>query len=196
MEGDHPFIITGASLEVPNNFPRDRRNSNENNNIASMLHSEPVEDHMLQPKTEDQHALRRKSQSDEFFRSRKPPKNVDDLHLNEDLTVSDAILGPRFRNFFSDVSVVGLKYVALGGVSWLRRVIWLVLVLMGLGFMIFQVSGTFILVAFVLLSMEQCISDLLSCIKGMSKLFFACFFSDHHSDLLVLSSILSFHVWN
>jgi hypothetical protein len=53
--------------------------------------------------------------------------------------VNNSNFSSMMHNFFSDVSVVGLKYVALGGASWIRRFIWLLLVLFGVGFMSFQV---------------------------------------------------------
>ena len=48
--------------------------------------------------------------------------------------------GLKWEPFFSVVSVVGLRYVALKETPLARRLMWMALVLAGAGFMFFQVS--------------------------------------------------------
>ena len=48
------------------------------------------------------------------------------------------MVGQRIESFISEVSVVGLKYVVLTGAMYVRKAIWLLFVLGGLGFMIYQ----------------------------------------------------------
>ena len=45
----------------------------------------------------------------------------------------------RFHSFLDDVSIVGLKYCADGKRGWLKRLIWIALVLTGLCFMTYQI---------------------------------------------------------
>ena len=47
----------------------------------------------------------------------------------------------RFLNFTSEVSVGGVKYVTDDTSGLFRRLLWLTLVLCGLGFMIYQISN-------------------------------------------------------
>ena len=46
----------------------------------------------------------------------------------------------RFLNFTSEVSVGGVKYVTDDTSGLFRRLLWLTLILCGLGFMIYQIS--------------------------------------------------------
>ena len=53
-------------------------------------------------------------------------------------SLGEIVIGQRIEAFFSEVSVVGLKYVVLTGAMYVRKAIWLLCVLGGLGFMIYQ----------------------------------------------------------
>lgn len=54
--------------------------------------------------------------------------------------ISGLVCKTKLHEFVSsDWSVAGLKYVVLNGASIPRRILWLVLVLFGTGFMIYQV---------------------------------------------------------
>ena len=50
----------------------------------------------------------------------------------------EILVGQRIEVFFSEVTVVGLKYVVLTGGMYVRKAIWLFFVLGGFGFMIYQ----------------------------------------------------------
>ena len=67
---------------------------------------------------------------------KKSTEEIDDRNSGQEETFSR-----RFLNFTSEVSVGGVKYVTDGNSGLFRRVLWLTLVLCGLGFMIFQISG-------------------------------------------------------
>lgn len=53
-------------------------------------------------------------------------------HSENDLATAAAM-----KTFLSEVSIVGMKYVTESG-NIVRRIIWLTLVLFGIGFMLFQ----------------------------------------------------------
>lgn len=46
----------------------------------------------------------------------------------------------RFTTFMQEISIIGIKYVFNSGLSTLRRIIWLSLILFGFGFMFFQLQ--------------------------------------------------------
>ena len=50
----------------------------------------------------------------------------------------EILVGQRIEVFFSEVTVVGLKYVVLTGGMYVRKAIWLLFVLGGFSFMIYQ----------------------------------------------------------
>ena len=50
-----------------------------------------------------------------------------------------SIIQQNLTNFFSEVSVGGAKYTVLTSASYFRRLIWVALVLFGIGFCIFQI---------------------------------------------------------
>ena len=47
---------------------------------------------------------------------------------------------PRLHDFLGEVSIVGAKYAVLSSAALLRRLLWVFLVLFGIGFMLYQVS--------------------------------------------------------
>ena len=49
------------------------------------------------------------------------------------------IVQQNVKNFFSEVSIAGTKYTVLTSASYMRRAFWLVLVLFGIGFCLFQI---------------------------------------------------------
>lgn len=59
-------------------------------------------------------------------------------HENEDGRENVAFIG-LFKLFLSEVSIVGLRYVVTSG-NIVRRLVWLLFVLCGVGFMMFQLA--------------------------------------------------------
>ena len=49
------------------------------------------------------------------------------------------IVQQNVKNFFSEVSIAGAKYTVMTSASYVRRAFWLVLVLLGIGFCLFQI---------------------------------------------------------
>ena len=82
---------------------------------------------------------------DNWISEGKPPNDGAASSKNDTLDgLGEIVIGKRIEEFFSEVSVVGLKYVAIAGAAYIRKAIWLFFVLGGLGFMIFQFYDRFV----------------------------------------------------
>ena len=60
--------------------------------------------------------------------------------INTQDNMKSDITQHAFTKFFSEVSVGGAKYTVMTSASYARRLFWLVLMLFGIGFCIFQIT--------------------------------------------------------
>ena len=114
---DHPFAISDE-------FNTDYGNINNNHEPR------PNTANFIKPDDQTRHNSTNENQ-------KQPLPEVHTRYAKPD--ASDKFWGPRISNFAGDVSIVGIRYVFEGNAHLLRRLLWLILVLGGVGFLFYQV---------------------------------------------------------
>jgi hypothetical protein len=61
------------------------------------------------------------------------------LEPTSEKNIRTSIIQQNVNSFFSEVSIGGAKYTVLASASYFRRFLWLFLVLLGIGFCVFQI---------------------------------------------------------
>ena len=60
--------------------------------------------------------------------------------LTRDEKAGQFLMSQRMRTFSDEVSIVGLRYTLRGSVNWARKTMWTLLIVFGLGFMLYQIQ--------------------------------------------------------